>query len=104
MKVKKSKDDVEKLMKTENEKFNKFKKTTAKELDQAKKVFFDKEDQASLRKLLKKLQEQEKQVKAEDETASKHEQSLRNLFKQNKIEEDKNQELFKDLLEWRKKI
>ena len=68
------------------------------------KVFFDKEDQASLRKLLKKLQEQEKQVKAEDETASKHEQSLRNLFKQNKIEEDKNQELFKDLLEWRKKI
>jgi hypothetical protein len=68
------------------------------------KVFFDKEDQAALKKLLKKLQDQEKQVKAEDETASKHELSLRNLFKDNKIDEDKNKDLFKDLLEWRKKI
>jgi hypothetical protein len=68
------------------------------------KVFFDKEDQAALRKLLKKLADQEKKVKDEDETASKHEQSLRNLFKHNKIEEDKNKDLFMDLLEWRKKI
>jgi len=68
------------------------------------KVFFDKEDQAALKKLLKKLQDQEKQVKAEDETESKHELSLRNLFKDNKIDEDKNKDLFKDLLEWRKKI
>ena len=68
------------------------------------KVFFDKEDQASLKKLLKKLQDQEKQAKAEDETANKYEQSLRNLFKDNNIDEDKNKDLFKDLLEWRKKI
>jgi small-conductance mechanosensitive channel len=68
------------------------------------KVFFDKEDQTALKKLLKKLQDQEKQVKAEEETASKHELSLKNLFKDNNIDEEKNKDLFKDLLEWRKKI
>ena len=50
------------------------------------KVFFDKEDQTALKKLLKKLQDQEKQVKADEETASKHELSLKNLFKDNNID------------------
>jgi small-conductance mechanosensitive channel len=68
------------------------------------KVFFDKEDQTALKKLLKKLQDQDKQVKADEETASKHELSLKNLFKDNNIDEEKNKDLFKDLLEWRKKI
>jgi len=68
------------------------------------KVFFDKEDQAALRKLLKKLQDQEKVVKAEEENADKHHKALKKLFKEHQIEEDKNKEFFEALLEWRKKI
>lgn len=51
------------------------------------KVFFDKEDQAALKKLLKKLQDQEKVIKAEEENADKHQKGLKKLFKDHHISE-----------------
>lgn len=41
--MKKNREEMEKLMKLENEKFNKFKKKTVNELDNAKKIVMDKE-------------------------------------------------------------
>ncbi len=43
LKMKKSREDMEKLMKQENDKFAKFKKKTVGELDNAKKSVIDKE-------------------------------------------------------------
>ena len=68
------------------------------------KVFFDKEDQQALKKLLKKLQDQEKQVKAEETESEKHAAALKKLFGNHKIDPDTNKDFFEGLLEWRKKI
>jgi hypothetical protein len=51
---------------------------------------------------LKKLQDQEKQQKAEENSADKHADALKKLLKDHKIAE--NQEFINDLLEWRKKL
>ena len=66
------------------------------------KVFFDKEDQAALRKLLKKLNDQEKQAKAEVGSIEKHEKALEKVFFDHKIDGDKHKDFFQALLEWRK--
>ena len=68
------------------------------------KVFFDKEDQQALKKLLKKLQEQEKQVKAEESQISKHEEALKSIFDKHHISPTTNKEFFDALVEWRKNI
>ncbi len=66
------------------------------------KVFFDKEDQAALKKLLKKLQDQEKLQKSDG--AEKHTDQLKKLFKDHKIDEAAHSDFFEALVEWRKKI
>ena len=39
-----------------------------------------------------------------DDAAADDDDDVKNLFKDNNIDEEKNKDLFKDLLEWRKKI
>ena len=68
------------------------------------KVFFDKEDQQALKKLLKKLQEQEKQVKAEEKEVGKHEEALQKLFAKHKLDDKAHKDFFEALIEWRKNI
>ena len=53
---------------------------------------------------MKKLQDQEKQIKAEDAGVEKHSTALKKVFKDHKISEDEKKDVFNALLEWRKKI
>jgi hypothetical protein len=68
------------------------------------KRFFDKEDQQALKKLLKKLQEQEKVVKAEEKEVEKHEEELKKVFLKHKIDDKQHKDFFEALIDWRKKI
>lgn len=66
------------------------------------KNYFNKEDEKVLKNLLKKMSAQAKAAEQAPEEVQKSEAALQKLFKQHKLEENK--EFFNALLEWKNKI